>query len=238
MEIQQLVRELKVQNNSKIVLLVADGLGGLPMEPGGLTELESAKTPNLDALAKAGTLGLSIPILPGITPGSGPGHLGLFGYDPLKWPIGRGALEATGVGFKLTAKGRRRAVQLRHAGPGRATSPTAAPDALPARKARRWRSNFARSKSPAWRSLSSRSRSTASASSSAGKAWAATWPTPIRRRRACRRWTPSPHDEAKPEDRRNRQAVRRAGTETARRPAQGQRPDNARIRQCAGPAEL
>ncbi len=104
MEIQQLVRELKVQNNSKIVLLVADGLGGLPMEPGGLTELESAKTPHLDALAKAGTLGLSIPILPGITPGSGPGHLGLFGYDPLKWPIGRGALEATGVGFKLTAK--------------------------------------------------------------------------------------------------------------------------------------
>ena len=104
MEIQQLVRELKVQNNSKIVLLVADGLGGLPMEPGGLTELESAKTPHLDALAKSGTVGLSIPVLPGITPGSGPGHLGLFGYDPLKWPIGRGALEATGIGFKLTAK--------------------------------------------------------------------------------------------------------------------------------------
>jgi 2,3-bisphosphoglycerate-independent phosphoglycerate mutase len=103
-EIQQLVRELKIKNDSKIVLLVADGLGGLPMEPGGLTELEAAKTPNLDALAKTGILGSSIPILPGITPGSGPGHLGLFGYDPLKYPIGRGALEATGVGFKLGPK--------------------------------------------------------------------------------------------------------------------------------------
>ena len=104
MEIQQLVRELKIKNDSKIVLLVADGLGGLPLEPGGPTELEAAKTPNLDALAKIGTLGSSIPILPGITPGSGPGHLGLFGYDPLKYPIGRGALEATGVGFKLGPK--------------------------------------------------------------------------------------------------------------------------------------
>ncbi len=104
MEIQQLVRELKIKNDSKIVLLVADGLGGLPLEPGGPTELEAAKTPNLDALAKIGTLGNSIPILPGITPGSGPGHLGLFGYDPLKFLIGRGALEATGVGFNLGPK--------------------------------------------------------------------------------------------------------------------------------------
>ncbi len=104
MEIQQLVRELKVKNDSKIVLLVADGLGGLPLEPGGPTELEAANTPNLDALARVGILGSSIPVLPGITPGSGPGHLGLFGYDPLKYLIGRGALEATGIGFKLGPK--------------------------------------------------------------------------------------------------------------------------------------
>jgi 2,3-bisphosphoglycerate-independent phosphoglycerate mutase len=79
----ELVRELAEKNTSKIVMLVADGLGGLPLEPGGRTELETASTPNLDALARRGTSGSSIPVLPGITPGSGPGHLGLFGYDPL-----------------------------------------------------------------------------------------------------------------------------------------------------------
>jgi 2,3-bisphosphoglycerate-independent phosphoglycerate mutase len=101
MDIQQLVRELVTKNDSKLVLLVADGLGGLPITPGGPTELEAAKTPNLDALARSGVLGSMIPIAPGITPGSGPGHLGLFGYDPVRCLIGRGALEATGVGFKL-----------------------------------------------------------------------------------------------------------------------------------------
>jgi len=103
-DIQQLVRELKIENKSKIVMLVADGLGGLPIEPGGPTELEAAKTPNLDALAKRGVQGSMNPIAPGITPGSGPGHLGLFGYEPVKYLIGRGALEATGVGFKLGPK--------------------------------------------------------------------------------------------------------------------------------------
>lgn len=97
----ELTRELFVKNDSKIVMLVADGLGGLPLTPEGKTELETARTPNLDALARRGVQGASIPVKPGITPGSGPGHLGLFGYDPLKYVIGRGALEATGVGFEL-----------------------------------------------------------------------------------------------------------------------------------------
>ena len=82
-----LVRDLAEKNSSKIVMLVADGLGGLPMEPGGRTELETAATPNLDRLAARGTSGSSVPVLPGITPGSGPGHLGLFGYDPLEFRI-------------------------------------------------------------------------------------------------------------------------------------------------------
>lgn len=102
MDIQDLLKQLHIKNDSKILMLVADGLGGLPQQPDGLTELEAANTPNLDALAKLGVQGGSIPIMHGITPGSGPGHLGLFGYDPLKYPIGRGALEATGVGFELT----------------------------------------------------------------------------------------------------------------------------------------
>jgi len=101
MDLHDLTRQLHVKNNSKIVLYVADGLGGLPQTPGGLTELETARTPNLDALAQLGILGSSIPVLPGIAPGSGPGHLGLFGYDPLQYVIGRGALEATGIGFEL-----------------------------------------------------------------------------------------------------------------------------------------
>jgi len=96
-----LIRDLAEKNDSKIVMLVADGLGGLPTEPGGKTELETAATPNLDRLAAIGTSGSSLPVLPGITPGSGPGHLGLFGYDPLEFKIGRGALEATGIGFEL-----------------------------------------------------------------------------------------------------------------------------------------
>lgn len=101
MDIHALTRELQMDNGSKIVMLVADGLGGLPMTPGGMTELETAQTPNLDSLAWRGVQGASIPVKPGIAPGSGPGHLALFGYDPLHYKIGRGALEATGIGFEL-----------------------------------------------------------------------------------------------------------------------------------------
>jgi 2,3-bisphosphoglycerate-independent phosphoglycerate mutase len=101
MNIHQLIRELREPNDSKIVLLVADGLGGLPLEPSGKTELESARTPNLDACCREAVCGLSLPVLPGITPGSGPGHLGLFGYDPLEYRIGRGILEALGINFQV-----------------------------------------------------------------------------------------------------------------------------------------
>ena len=101
MDIHSLTRELHTPNQSKIVMMVADGLGGLPLEPAGPTELEAANTPHLDELAKQGVQGYSIPVKPGISPGSGPGHLGLFGYDPLQYVIGRGALEATGIGFQL-----------------------------------------------------------------------------------------------------------------------------------------
>ena len=101
MDPHRLTRELHVKNDTKIVMYVADGLGGLPQQPGGMTELETARTPNLDALAERGICGSSIPVAPGISPGSGPGHLALFGYDPLVYLIGRGALEATGIGFAL-----------------------------------------------------------------------------------------------------------------------------------------
>ncbi len=98
----ELMRELTMTADTKIILLVMDGLGGLPREPGGPTELEFAQTPNLDKLAREGMIGLSIPIAHGITPGSGPGHLALLGYDPVKYLIGRGMLESVGIGLELT----------------------------------------------------------------------------------------------------------------------------------------
>jgi 2,3-bisphosphoglycerate-independent phosphoglycerate mutase len=96
----ELMRDLH-QPGQKIVLLVLDGLGGLPMESGGQTELEAANTPNLDRLAAEGMTGLSVPIRDGIEPGSGPAHLSLFSYDPVQYEIGRGVLEALGINFPL-----------------------------------------------------------------------------------------------------------------------------------------
>jgi len=96
----ELLKRLSEKSDSKIVFLVFDGLGGLDADGRG-TALEAAKTPNLDKLAAEGTTGFAIPILPGITPGSGPAHLALFGYDPLKFDIGRGILSALGVGFEI-----------------------------------------------------------------------------------------------------------------------------------------
>jgi hydroxylamine dehydrogenase len=93
--------ELLISNNSRIVLLVVDGLGGLPVEPGGPTELEIARTPNPDRLAAEAECGLHQPVRTGITPGSGPAHLALFGYDPVACQVGRGGLSALGVGFDL-----------------------------------------------------------------------------------------------------------------------------------------
>ncbi len=96
------MRELSVKTDSKIMLLVIDGLGGLPVEgSAGKTELEAASTPNLDTLASRSDLGLSRPVAAGVSPGSGPGHLALFGYDPIRFPVGRGVLSALGVGFEL-----------------------------------------------------------------------------------------------------------------------------------------
>lgn len=97
---QEVIKKILQVNDTKIVLCVLDGLGGLPQN--GKTELEAASTPNLDALAKKGACGQHMPVAFGITPGSGAAHLGLFGYDPLKHEIGRGVLEALGLGLELT----------------------------------------------------------------------------------------------------------------------------------------
>src|ERR1700742_4059233 len=104
MNLDALYSELTLKMNAKVVLIVLDGLGDIATpEQNFLTPLEAATTPNLDALAKVSAQGRMIPVAPGITPGSGPGHLGLFGYDPLEFQVGRGVIEALGLGIELKA---------------------------------------------------------------------------------------------------------------------------------------
>ncbi len=99
---ESIIREISIKTDSKILLLVMDGVGGLPVD--GNTEMERAETPNLDNLVSRSICGLTDAVGYGITPGSGPSHLALFGYDPLKYLIGRGVLEALGIGLELTHK--------------------------------------------------------------------------------------------------------------------------------------
>jgi 2,3-bisphosphoglycerate-independent phosphoglycerate mutase len=102
MKLDELYSGLTLKTNAKLALVVLDGLGDLATKSQGyLTPLEAAKTPNLDALTQDAAQGRMTPVAPGITPGSGPGHLGLFGYDPLEFEVGRGVIEALGLGLEL-----------------------------------------------------------------------------------------------------------------------------------------
>src|SRR6266571_3356 len=104
MNLDTLYSELTLKTNAKLALVVLDGVGDIATrDQGYLTPLEAAVTPNLDALAKDSAQGRMLPVAPGITPGSGPGHLALFGYDPLEFQVGRGVIEALGLGLELRA---------------------------------------------------------------------------------------------------------------------------------------
>ena len=100
MQLHEFYSSLAIRNDNKIVVLLIDGLGGTSHQDYGYkTELEYASHPNLDRLASRGATGMLTPVLPGVTPGSGPAHLGLFGLDPISFNIGRGVLEALGIGL-------------------------------------------------------------------------------------------------------------------------------------------
>src|SRR5215213_9420302 len=102
MKLDSVYSNLTIKTGAKLVLVVMDGLGDIATRQYNyLTPLEAAKTPNLDALSKESAQGRMTPVAPGITPGSGPGHLGLFGYDPLEFQVGRGVIEALGLGIEL-----------------------------------------------------------------------------------------------------------------------------------------
>src|SRR5207248_3492670 len=104
MNLDALYSQLTLKTNAKLALLVLDGLGDIATGgPDSSTPLEAASTPNLDALSKDSAQGRMIPVAPGITPGSGPGHLALFGYDPLEFQVDRGVIEALGLGLELRA---------------------------------------------------------------------------------------------------------------------------------------
>src|SRR6266699_1282919 len=104
MNLDRLYSDLTLKTRAKLALVVLDGLGDVATrDQGYLTPLEAARTPNLDALTKGAAQGRMLPVAPGITPGSGPGHLALFGYDPLEFQVGRGVIEALGLGLDLRA---------------------------------------------------------------------------------------------------------------------------------------